>query len=201
MSNELFPISVPAEVKAMVVAVKSVSGDDFKQTLRFTMEYLKGRELSDVQFEKLIETTSLDEDKVAIIFTGCFYVLRAALRARMKEAVLKASLEQIKMLSAHVTELVSTFSSSRTLAENSVLAKSLRQPALESLRWRVDITISSGSMVRVMKPSILMEMTLTDGSVRTFEVSPDQFDVLRHNVAGVLKDIQDLEKAPVLKIK
>jgi hypothetical protein len=78
-----------------------------------------------------------------------------------------------------------------------------------------------------MKPVILMQMTLSDGTTHTFEVSHEKFHELRHlllvqeqysinvsifwlahrafltvryNVARVLKDIEEIEKHPILKI-
>lgn len=45
-----------------------------------------------------------------------------------------------------------------------------------------------------------MEMTTSDGKVKTFEVSHDKFHELRFNVARVLKEVQDLEQLQILKI-
>lgn len=44
-----------------------------------------------------------------------------------------------------------------------------------------------------------MQMTLSDGNVHTFEVPTEQFNKLRYNVAFVLKEMEDLEKRPVLQ--
>lgn len=74
---------------------------------------------------------------------------------------------------------------------------------------------------RVLEPSILLEMTLSDGSIKTFEVgvwssnSPwcgmwwpvslqvpvSRFHELRYNVAFVLKEMEDLEKRSILKLE
>ena len=47
----------------------------------------------------------------------------------------------------------------------------------------------------------LMEMTLSDGRVWTFEVPQDKFHELRYSVAKVLQDVEQLDKLPILKIK
>lgn len=47
----------------------------------------------------------------------------------------------------------------------------------------------------------LMEMTLSDGRVWTFEVPQDRFHELRFNVAKVLQEVEQLDKLPILKIK
>lgn len=63
-------------------------------------------------------------------------------------------------------------------------------PHLDDLRWRVDVTLSTGSMSRVLKPTILMQATLSDGSIRTFEVNVEQFHELRHSVARCLHEME-----------
>ena len=35
----------------------------------------------------------------------------------------------------------------------------IRCPRLERLRWRVDVVISSGSLSRVMRPSVLLQVS------------------------------------------
>ena len=56
-------------------------------------------------------------------------------------------------------------------------------------------------MSRVLKPKLLMEMTTSDGKIRQFEVSQDKFHELRYNIAKVLKDMEDIEQIPILKLQ
>jgi len=43
-------------------------------------------------------------------------------------------------------------------------------------------------------------MTLSDGSIKTFEISIEKFHELRFNVSKLLKDVEELERQPILKI-
>ena len=43
-------------------------------------------------------------------------------------------------------------------------------------------------------------MSLSDGSIKTFEVSVEQFHQLRYNTAKVLRDMQELERHPIMRI-
>ena len=43
-------------------------------------------------------------------------------------------------------------------------------------------------------------MTLSDGTIRTFEVPVDKFHDLRYNVAKVLREMTSLERHPVLQL-
>ncbi|KAK7869319.1 hypothetical protein R5R35_012882 [Gryllus longicercus] len=64
---------------------------------------------------------------------------------------------------------------------------------LTRLRWRIDITISSSILSRVLEPCICIEMILSNGSVIVFELSMAKFHYLRYNVATVLKEMESLQ--------
>jgi len=68
------------------------------------------------------------------------------------------------------------------------------------LRWRLDVTISTSQLQRVLLPAFLMRLTDKSGKERTFEVNPATFHKLRYNVARVLKEFDSVEKLPILKI-
>ena len=72
---------------------------------------------------------------------------------------------------------------------------------LVDVRWRVDVTISSSVMNRVFKPVILLQFELSNGQVKTFEVSLQQFNELRLQVATVLNEMNLVESHPVMKIE
>ncbi len=74
----------------------------------------------------------------------------------------------------------------------------MRLPTVASLRWRVDVAISTSALKRALKPAVLMELALTTGAVHTFEIPVDQFHKLRYSVAYVLKELEDLEARPAL---
>ena len=43
-------------------------------------------------------------------------------------------------------------------------------------------------------------MTLSDGNIKTFIISVEQFNQLRYGVAKVLQDMQMIERHPIMKI-
>lgn len=71
-------------------------------------------------------------------------------------------------------------------------------PHLADVRWRIDVTISTTSLARVFKPSIPMQLTLSDGTISNFECSVEKFHELRYSVAKALKNAQDLQQHPIL---
>lgn len=62
-------------------------------------------------------------------------------------------------------------------------------PRLDSVDYRVDVTITTSEMDRVLKPTVLMRLVDDNGDIRTFEMNPEQFHKLRYSVARVLKVI------------
>lgn len=60
-------------------------------------------------------------------------------------------------------------------------------PKLIKLNWRVDVTITTSELDRVLKPTILMRMVDDKGDIHTFEMTPEKFHKLRYSVARVLK--------------
>ncbi|XP_076627770.1 COMM domain-containing protein 5 [Colletes latitarsis] len=67
-------------------------------------------------------------------------------------------------------------------------------PHLISCKWRVDITISSSIINRVLEPHIIMEWTFDNGKHQIFELSLSKFHLLRHAVATILVKMQKVEQ-------
>lgn len=74
-------------------------------------------------------------------------------------------------------------------------------PSIKRLRWRVDVAISTSSMTRVLKPNILVELSLSDGSKKMFEMSQEKFNDLRYNIALMLKGMEDVESNVIMVSK
>jgi len=72
---------------------------------------------------------------------------------------------------------------------------------ITNMRWRIDVTISSSTLNRVMRPSILLELTLNDNSVELFDVPLEEFHILRYSCAKALSAMGAIESHPVLKIQ
>ena len=72
-------------------------------------------------------------------------------------------------------------------------------PTVADLRWRIDVTVSTSAMSRVFKPTVLMELVLSDGNIKTFQCSLDQFHQMRFNTVQLLRDMESLEQQPSVK--
>jgi len=196
-----FGASIPQEVRAMIPLLPKLNQTQFRKAVQCAVEHLKNVPISDAQFERLSQATQLPKHTFAVVFTGLYFTLKAATKSKVKVEAFQSLLVDLKIPESFVSDLVKALQGSRPVLESSALINSNKKlPQLQELFWRVDVTISTTSMSRSMKPSILFQMVLDDGRVKTFEVPHDSFHHFRYCVAKVLKDIDDLEKHPILKV-
>ncbi|KAJ7310468.1 hypothetical protein JRQ81_007388 [Phrynocephalus forsythii] len=66
------------------------------------------------------------------------------------------------------------FGNRRPALEATLQKQGNKLPRIEDFKWRVDVAISTSSLARALQPSILMQLKLTDGSARRFEVTMAQ---------------------------
>jgi len=63
------------------------------------------------------------------------------------------------------------------------------------------VTISSSALNRVLKPVVVLRLTLSDGSIHTLELTQTQFHNLRYSVSLVLKEMDNIHQKNIFKIK
>ena len=78
--------------------------------------------------------------------------------------------------------------------------RSSRRRVVAGMKWRVDVSISTSSLDKIMKPSVMVELSLSDGSIKTFEMDVDQFQKLRYDTARLLRQMQEIERHPIMRI-
>lgn len=144
---------------------------------------------------------SVPDSTFTLLLSGLFCIIKTAIRTKVHAKALAADLLKMHLPEPIVTgHLVPGILARRTVLESAALAQRVRFPTLQKLRWRVDVTISSGLLSRVMRPNLLMQMILSNGRIRTFEVSIEQFNQLRYGVAKLLHDMRALERHPIMKV-
>lgn len=75
----------------------------------------------------------------------------------------------------------------------------LRGPArVVDFRWRVDVSLSTNSLAKVLKPEVLFLVRTTTGPVQ-FHLSVRQFTELRRSTAALLRDLQALDQFVFIK--
>jgi len=149
------------------------------------------------------ESWSADVEQSEIagyLHSGLFTILRSAISSKVNTTRIVADLKRMNVPTQVADDIGHAFLKSRAQLEASALRHRIRFPKLDKLRWRIDVVISSGSLSRVMRPSILMQLILSDGKIETFVVELGQFHALRYGVAKLLREMQAIERHPIMRV-
>jgi hypothetical protein len=203
-STFLLPI-IPDEVRATVPYLHIISTQLLRLILQQLLEYIHNGNFTDddsiILHKKIQKELGINDNvNIPILLSGLYTILKHGVAGKIKLSIISNDLQRMNTPQAAIEDICKVILASKSKLEKTLVDKRIRFPRLQKLRWRIDVTISSGSLSRVMRPSILMEMSLSNGSIRTFEVSIDQFNQLRHGVAKVLLDMQTLERHPIMKL-
>ncbi|XP_061419750.1 COMM domain-containing protein 5 isoform X2 [Lethenteron reissneri] len=192
----------PREVEVMVGLVRDMDASSFCLILDVVAASLEGRDCSrDVQ--ALASSLPLSREHLSHVISGTYTILQTALRlSTLKQEMFKDDLQHLRIPEKHVAEFVNVlYGKKREALDAASLQPQRSLPQLESCRWRVDVAISTSVLARALRPSVLMQFSLTDGSTHQFEVPVSKFQELRYNVAQLLKEMSDLEKRSILRIQ
>jgi hypothetical protein len=179
----------------MITQLNETLDDEVKQSLANIPERKKRRS----ELEHIEQATR--NGLFSVVFTGLYFVLRAAIRQKLKAADFK---DQCTRLLMHEPVLKLVTQLYETKKEEFVLASKNRASwfnTVVNVRWRVDVTISTSVMQRVFKPVLLLQLELSNGCIRTFEVSLEQFHELRLACATVLNDMHNIANHPIMLIR
>lgn len=174
---------------------------NFRKVLKLVVRYLEDGSADNDQFVAITSET-FTEESARVLFAGVIKLLRCASRqVSLKPEFFKEDLQMLRLSPEVVNDLhAAAFKRKKQPRATSDSLLHVRLPQLTNLRWRVDVTISNSSLSRVLEPFLLMELTLSNGTVRSFEIPVSKFHELRYNVATVLKEMEDLEKRSILKL-
>ncbi|XP_051506401.1 COMM domain-containing protein 5 [Myxocyprinus asiaticus] len=199
----LFGGRVPAEVELLSKHMKDLDRDTFTQLLTAVVNAVAGQECSD-SMRVISESGLISEENFNHVVAGLYALLKEALRlsaSSLKQEVFSEDLRALRISEEFIADVSSVvFGNGQTsLKVSATQGPSL--PKIEEFKWRVDVAISTSSLSRALQPSILMQMKLSDGRLHQFEVPVAKFQELRYNVSLILKEMNDLEKRSILKIK
>eukprot|EP01114_Cavostelium_apophysatum_P010805 TRINITY_DN2492_c0_g1_i1.p1 TRINITY_DN2492_c0_g1~~TRINITY_DN2492_c0_g1_i1.p1 ORF type:complete len:206 (-),score=36.64 TRINITY_DN2492_c0_g1_i1:80-697(-) len=193
---------VPQEIKKFFPFLSKLKQENVLTILRLVSEYLLNRvELTDEVFPSFAEKIGVDLQTLSVVFTGLLTLLRAAIKSRVKTDLIQKDLvQELRFPEYLANDILKLLKTNQAAFEEALVDNRLRYPTLQELRWRVDVTLSTNAMARVLRPTILVQVSTSDGKRKTFDMSVEKFNELRYNVAKTLKEVEDVEKLQILKI-
>lgn len=180
---------VPYEARLSLRTMPTL--DSLDPLLEAVIAYIEGSDSDSGR--RLQKSMSLDSATLSALFTGVHWFVRVCTRSSLKPRALAAELADCKMHEPFITPLLQAVERARArqVAGEATVSSSLSK--LSSLRWRLDVTISTSALHRVLRPALTMQATLSDGSAYAFHVSKQRFNELRYTAAKLLKDMQSLD--------
>lgn len=173
----------------------------FRALLEDAVRYFKTGAMDEAMWQRgaIKGARGLDLEAAKDVFTGCYKILRAGCRAQMTPEALEADLVDLKVPPPIVADIQAAVADCQGTAGTQRMGRNLTSTAqskrLVQLKWRVDVTMYTNKMLRVRKPSILLQFHFDDGSIKLAECSVERFQDLRYNVARQLKEIRQIERS------
>jgi hypothetical protein len=128
-----------------------------------------------------------------------YHLIRCGLSRRVSLDRFQSEISAFKVLQPQSALISSAYKAILTMKQ--VQLPEAQYPNLVQFRWRVDVIISNTSLTKVFKPTLLLELTRSNGSVISTECPLDQFHKLRYSVAKAVNRITQLENHPFYKVQ
>ncbi|KAK8386720.1 hypothetical protein O3P69_017883 [Scylla paramamosain] len=140
---------------------------------------------------------------VCVQYSGVISLLRAVLRLNTTTTRQDAFVADLTALglpgefAVDVGRVV--YGAARPDIDHQLVANSPSLPTLAHMSWRVDVTISTSWLSRVLEPVVVIRMKTSTGASHTFQVPLNKFHLLRFTVASLLHQMGMLQAAPICK--
>ncbi|XP_011634037.1 COMM domain-containing protein 5-like [Pogonomyrmex barbatus] len=171
--------------------------------IQLAVKAIEMEHIEDGILERISKKYNIPEEHVDEYYAAILTILKMHLCSQyhnIKPAEFKQCLEELKLNSDCVEDLISVVYGPK---QSDLLAGLIQRtkfyPQLVSCKWRIDITISSNILNKVLEPNIVMEWIFNTGESVTFELSLAKFHQLRHAVATILVEMQALERHSIFK--
>jgi hypothetical protein len=157
-TSTFFSPHIPEEIKVAVPLLHLTPIDVVKTYISSILHYLLSHSVVS-ELNENIYGQNVSARETNLMITGLYLILKLALRNKVKLSAIKGDLLKMNIPQGVVEEIGKVVTESRTNYE--LLSQHYRISSfhkLEKVRWRIDVVISSGSLSRVMRPNILMQV-------------------------------------------
>ena len=121
------------------------------------------RNLEESSLISYARSSELSCEVIGMLVSGLKSIIRFALKSKVPVDVILTDLKRMNVPDTLALEFAKKFGIHRKSLESQIYReKSLtRFSKLTNLRWRVDIIISSGSLTRVMRPTVMLQVIIS----------------------------------------
>jgi COMM domain containing 5 len=205
--STFFLTTIPQEVRACVPLLHELETEVANTLIEQLSECMQSSSGLDVNAVLQLNTlfkakyfSYLADAKASTVVTGLYTLIQTCIQSKVRPRQVETDLSRMNVPVHVVSAVMTALRRARPQLESAALSSRLRCPTVTKFRWRIDVTMSTGLLSKVMRPSIMMQLCLSSGIIKTFEVSIEQFNQLRYSVAKVLQEMQRVERHPILRI-
>lgn len=207
--SNVFPARIPPEVKSLVKATRTMDKAFFRRLIKLALGYLHGgegagQEAAMDQLCVLSQATTEEQVMgVCVQYTGVVSLLKAVLRLSTvitRQDALVADLTSLGLPGEFAVDVGRVaFGAARPDIDRQLVANTPSLPTLAHLSWRVDVTISTSWLSRVLEPLVVVRMETSTGASHIFQIPINKFHLLRFTVASLLHQMGTLQAASICK--
>jgi hypothetical protein len=150
--------AAPDDVRAAVPLLHALPAEHYAPLMKAVYKYIQEGSLSESAFNAMQTAAEFENVDFGTLLSGMYTLVTIITRMKTKLSVVATDLAKMNFPAPFIELLVKLLRSSRPGLERLALTRSDHLPRLLSLRWRVDVVISSSSLSREMKPIITMEV-------------------------------------------
>ena len=152
-----FGKSIPDEVRAAVPLFHDSQQDDIRQALHIVLPLFSSGRSAHYTHAQSLSTISSD---LCSITAGLYTVIRSAISSKSTLEKVYSDLKLMNFPDYVIDDLLLVLRRHRVNIEVSTLSRSSGFPSLAKLRWRISVTLSTTNLMNVMRPVILMQVSL-----------------------------------------
>lgn len=194
-NDSFLPTEAVPYIQAMVKLLQSGGLEEkvVRKLLSLAVQQIEGKTLS-----KEVQDGISSDSSLSILFDGLYNLLHEAIRLEVPVKILVDDLTSVQVPKAVVDDIAKVMKNKQTQLSEANASPPCSIPSIVDVCWRIDVAISTTSLSRAFKPSLLLQLTLSDGVIKTFECNVETFHALRYNTARALKSLIDLSEHPTI---
>jgi hypothetical protein len=139
-----------------------------------------------------------ENDHHSVVFITLYTIFAEAIRSRVTDKIFKDTLHCFNLPRKYQELINDAYTQNQQQLTAVFREETIAQESIEQFDWRVDIIISTTSLNKAFIPVIIMQITTTDGQIKTFECPINKFHQLRYSVAKMLANMQTIDQHPTL---
>ena len=154
---------IPEEVKSAIPVMHILNDETLRSIMERCFDFaINAIDCSNEDFLHFSKSIGVSPDQCSCIITAFQILLRTIIKNKIFNVVVIADLKSMNVPEFVIDFLVSQLKYQRLSVERSFVNQRIRFPNILKFKWRIDITISTGFVSRVMRPSIFFQVIISN---------------------------------------